>query len=692
MTNLNIWKVEQTNYDISYKNTDEYFNQLYETPQNNLTYREGQHNLALDIMEAIKNKSILLIQAGVGIGKSYGYLIPIFYTYQSVENFNKIVISTSSRELQQQLLADIHKISNMLNITINVDIAKGINNYACVNRINYLIRSINTSEETKKILQNIIREIEIKNSSDRTDLMEISEEVWHSIQLKSRGYCSKCGYSKFCPFYQKNQKLKLANIIITNHANLISSIADDQSIIHNMDMLVIDEAHQLENNITNVKQKELQLTSILNTLDSIKTILSINHQNKEIVSNENTQEKFGYIENLKTKISSLFSNIRRSASISFSINNKNNHSITESNRLVFQCNHTIYNQLIQIIREIQKIILDLKEYEIKNGYTINTEETGRLKNLLIIFQDITLKNNSQNIYWVSFYKKNLINLGYAPKSNLTTTNALFSKKVPVVCTSATMLDPNNTYSTFSQNLELDKLMDRTITYAEEQKSPFDYSNNTLFYYDETIPSPNNYEDYIITLATKIIELIRATNGKALILFTSKKCMKDVYELVKMEEYPFDILLQTDTNTNEVKKQFHTNTNSCLFATGTFWEGIDIKGPSLSNLIITHLPFDVVDAITYTKASQYKTKEEQFKQVYLPRMMIKLKQAMGRLIRDYQDTGIISCLDSRVVKYLNLIKQNTEISNFTNNEQEAMSFIDQKILSKEEKTSGYTLKR
>ena len=95
-----------------------------------------------------------------------------------------------------------------------------------------------------------------------------------------------------------------------------------------------------------------------------------------------------------------------------------------------------------------------------------------------------------------------------------------------------------------------------------------------------------------------------TNGKALILFTSKKTMNTVYEILKQEEFPFELLLQTDNNATEIKEQFSKDTDSCLFATGAFWEGIDIKGKSLSNLIITRLPFDQVDAVTQYQACKY----------------------------------------------------------------------------------------
>ena len=173
------------------------------------------------------------------------------------------------------------------------------------------------------------------------------------------------------------------------------------------------------------------------------------------------------------------------------------------------------------------------------------------------------------------------------------------------------------------------------------------------------------------------------NGKALILFTSKKTMNSVYELLSSDNFPFKLLLQTETNTNEIKEEFARDTDSCLFATGAFWEGIDIKGKSLSNLIITRLPFDQVDAITQSKASKY-AKNEQFKQVYFPNMLTKFRQAIGRLIRSDNDTGIVCCLDSRFANYKDAIASSIPMTNYTTDKNIAYEFVDNKILKQSEK--------
>ena len=279
-----IWNNDQEKklYDACEIEVDKYFNDLYDQSneielidKDSLNYREGQHNFALDVMDAIRNRKLVLIQAGVGIGKSYGYLIPVFYTYKGIKKFNKIIISTSSIALQHQLLKDIEKISNMLDIKIDVSIAKGIKNYACIKRIESHINAHKTYGDRKEKLQSILANIERVSSCDRSDLDFISDNIWNSIQLSSRGYCSNCIYSNHCEFYKLSKKINDSHIIITNHANYINNILNDGSITRNADMVIFDEAHKLEENIININKGEIRLSLVFKYLNSCYELMGL---------------------------------------------------------------------------------------------------------------------------------------------------------------------------------------------------------------------------------------------------------------------------------------------------------------------------------------------------------------------------------------------------------------------------------
>ena len=158
-------------------------------------------------------------------------------------------------------------------------------------------------------------------------------------------------------------------------------------------------------------------------------------------------------------------------------------------------------------------------------------------------------------------------------------------------------------------------------------------------------------------------------------------MTEVYNILSKEDFGFSLLMQGQMNNALLCQKFENEVKSCLFATGTFWEGIDIKGKSLCNVIITRLPFSNVDAITENKASEY-SKKDAFKMIYLNEMVKKIAQGTGRLIRGKNDKGIICCLDSRFIKYKDIIASSTPYTNFTNNIEDVYKFSSQNITNRD----------
>ena len=155
-------------------------------------------------------------------------------------------------------------------------------------------------------------------------------------------------------------------------------------------------------------------------------------------------------------------------------------------------------------------------------------------------------------------------------------------------------------------------------------------------------------------------------------------MKEVYQRLQEQEFPFDLLIQEEgKNAEVIKEKFKNDINSTLLASGAFWEGIDVKGESLQQVIITKLPFPVVDPIIQEKASQYTNG---FEKVYIPEMLVKLKQGTGRLIRSATDQGIITILDSRTPEYIETLTDNLPFSNVTADLEKVKEFADKKLNS------------
>lgn len=699
-------------YEEAARENDDFFKNIEDNGSviiNGVTLadRSGQNKYALSVMEAIKDKRILLIEAGVGIGKSFGYLFPIFFTMNNVTSFKQVVISTSTMALQNQLLNDINNVSNILDIDIKVVIAKGISNYVCLGKLNSIISNESDMVVKDKFID-IKKEIIRKRSADRSDLKEISNIVWQKIKADSRGICSGCIYSKEC-FYQRHlSSIKMMNennekfILVTNHAYLAYLLKDKSKLLKRVDSFVIDEAHEFESNVRSVNEGKLDVKKIGDCIGNIQRILG-DKTSKGVIGKVTRL----YSEILKTCNGMKFNNLRYDSDkipFNFGKGVKDNLEIVVNSFSVYidyvnmRCSGDI-----RLMKRLHNYILELEGY-------------------LQLFLDMSaIDKLKKNIYWAEFCDKEhrKISIYYSSKILDKELEPLFKRdrESSVILTSGTMgYDKNalesdldtalRVYDATKNKMDLSKLPVRKGFYSYFEtglglkgidrdtefpiNSPYDFNNNCLLYFNpnlispvfsptsgtDTISNSNSYDNYIRGLVYEINRLIRLTNGKSLILFTSKIDMKNVYNAINCKySYPFNLFIQGDNNSDKLKQEFANDTNSVLFATGTFWEGIDVKGKSLSNLIICRLPFSNLDPILEGKASSYEVKER-FKMVYYKDMMIKLNQGIGRLIRSDSDEGIICVLDSRIGKYQNKILKELNLP-YTTDYDELEEFVNSK---------------
>ena len=651
-------------YNKAYNQMDDFYNTIKNQNKKNIiingvkvSHRKNQEFFSRKILRTIRDKDILLVEAGVGIGKSMGYLIPIFTYYNNSEQFNTIIISTSTIALQQQLLIDIDKVSKLLGIKIKPIIIKGINNYACYDKIEKSIYHEDT--ETMKILESIKKEIEKKQTVDRDELQEVSEKIWNQIKIDNRGKCSKCIYSDSCLYKQEAKKIKDSNIIITNHNYLAKSAVDKRELLDYADMIVFDEAHKLEEAIREINT---------GTIDLKRAINIINYYINNYFNDKKNIEKYA-IATIQM-LSSIFSKIRSNSSKYYNENQEDKSiGITECDKLPFEIK-SMESDIKKAIKYLNKTIQAIEMLPIKTNFKY-VEYLESIKNLL---NDMITKEESDKIYWSHYYKDNKIKIKYTCKETKDVTKEICDRTIPIIFTSGTMLDSNSTYNNFKRGLSISEinLENHTVIDEKPYKTPYNFNKNSLFYYDNTISNPKlNYEKYLDELVDKVIESIKITNGRTLILFTSKKVMNYVYEQIMQYNFDFPMYIQSDYNSKIIKNSFSKNSKSCLFGTGTFWEGIDIKGKSLSSVIITRLPFDNVDAISIEKSKDNKG-------YYVENMLRNLVQGTGRLIRGSNDKGVVICLDSRIDNYIDKVKRITPFTNFTTNIEDVKAFSNKYI--------------
>lgn len=666
-----IWKDNKINLDQNdnlFLEVEEFFNNIQGS--SHLQYRDGQRSMAYSVADTINDKQILLIEAGVGIGKSYAYLIPLIQSIKDSEKFAGFIIATSTIALQEQLIRDVENVRQMLGLeSIDVVLAKGKNNYICRNRLNDFLET-SGNEEYRYIVDEILK----TESIDRKDFEEISDKVWKNFNVRT---CTTmaCPYYSNCKIVKERPNYKNAKIIITNQDLLIQDLKKlkDERLFGSDKVIVVDEAHNLEEKIRN---------SYVMTVDKrhIESLMYSLFSN--VASNG---EEFYPPESFFNNLTELFTRIRASAKNEISKSDDIIDNYFECNRVRFNCGYKLEEAIKKVIDSIDKGIKEVEEKNknSNNIYTINSKTLEKITAFKQLLLDILLKENSKNIYWVDFLdaKGKYLRLTYAPKKiDDLSANLLSKPHAGVILTSATMSVGDDNYQYYSSSLGLDKVVGKSILKEFSQPSPYNYDENSILYCPRDVASPREKKTYLEDITNHIRELVDITKGKTLVLFTSKNDMNYVYKNIGVENFDFPIYIQKETaGIKSLKERFESEVSSCLFATGSFYEGIDIKGSSLSQVIIAKLPFPVVDPVMDYKASQYT--DGLFK-IYLPEMLMKLKQGTGRAIRSEEDTAVISILDSRVhdynTKYDNMIFKALPFNNVTDDIEEVKRFVNKKI--------------
>lgn len=661
-----IWKKEKLNPAL-YEATDNFFENIQGTKE--LEYREGQHTMALDIVDSINNNSILLIEAGTGTGKSFGYLVPLIYASELNKDFKGFIISTSTIALQEQLKKEIEKVEEVLGISIPVTIAKGRSNYLCQKRLDYFARR-EENKETAKTIRERVKAGQI----DKRDFEDIANLDWKSINV-DKVNCTDCMYRSNCKYVLKRNAQRESKAIICNHDYLISEQLKRDELgkrLNTPSIIVFDEAHALPEKFRAAYQKSISKAALE------KIVYDIYDQTER-----NTETNLPVL----STINDLFRKISTRAKTEYKNNSIRDVETLDSETTGFNCTPTVKAAITKLLGELNGLLEETRGYNKMDAKL--AQKYSDLENVVHLFSDLLREPKERlNIYWATFLPntREHIQIDYIPKKLSSTIGKLISRQdSAMVFTSASLTTAKNDYSYFKQDLGLDDITGKAAYAEDSQDSPYDYDNNVSFYIAPDVVSPKSkdHELYLTSLASKIEELMDTTQGRSLVLFTAKKDMQDVYDLLKDKEKPYKILVQEDGKDAEtLKETFAEDETSCLLATGSFWEGIDVKGPSLSNVIIAKLPFPTVDPIIQEKASRYTNG---FEEVYLKEMLIKLKQGTGRLIRCKDDKGIVSILDSRATDYLPAILNSLPFTNVTSDILQVTDFAGKNIIPAKEDT-------
>jgi len=644
-----------------------------ETAQTSYGYelRDGQYAMAMEIAEAVSAGHHLIVEAGVGIGKSFAYLAPLLLYHQRLGE--PVAVATSTIVLQEQLVGDVQKVAQMLNIKADVLIAKGQSHYICR-------KSFEDTDISDIYLKEKIKEIIEESGSERNNFpVEIPENIWEEICVSryNKQRCRKtCPYVSSCVYHNLRRNMLSAGFIICNQDLLtahLMHVSDGIEPILNpgIKLLVVDEAHNLEEKVRSATARQYTKNQLMRIVSSAADDAE---KHRGIYS--------GFIRkdaaSARAKIAKLFDNLN----VQRLKQKKMTKGLGDSERLFINNDNGAFSLIRRLARSVAKLDDDIAlEFDFgqrKSADYIDLEELSkRISELDDDFDNYIL--------WIENIGGDIA-FSFCPKGTAGLINRLFFQmKHRTILTSATLTGKGSgaleeQYAYLIKNTGYP--YGETAELSEPKESPFDYDHHTMIYYCGDLPHPiKQREDFIKAGTNRLIELLGVSKGRALVLFTAKSDMEDVVMLLKKEKLPYNILVQEKSSSQKkTLEQFREDMDSVLLGTGAYWEGINVEGVSLSHVVVFRLPFPVPDPIMKYKGS---VSSDYMKEVMVPEMVIKLKQGIGRLIRSENDKGIVSILDGRMgdsscTKYKDTVWEAFPIKNKTMDMTEIIDFYNRVV--------------
>jgi len=641
--------------------------------------RKAQLDLLSLIIQGFNEDALVMAEAGTGVGKSFAYLLPAVYF--ALANKEKVVISTATITLQQQLFEkDIplvvsgtgeHKIKSVL--------MKGRGNYLCLRRLNDILQEPPLFEINYDELKNLTEWSQNTKTGARNDLASVpSENLWSSVCSES-DLCPgiHCPFREQCFILALRREANNAHIIVVNHHLLFADLAaryqgagyENSVVLPPFNRLIIDEAHTIENAATSFFSAEFSRTGIFHQLGRLYykrrgnhhgllvrlcAMLPVNENPLDDIS-ENIQKIRSSAEDLDEHALQLCSQeglFRLSAAADESFLKKN----------LFIYLKDLRKNILGFTNTIRDITENLNEeksadpvvWEIKSIIK-RLENTAEIcdvfckykkhENDVLWIEKTRTSRESSHMRSAALFTRTPLDLSHKLKESV------FMPNKTVVCVSAT-LAINDDFSYWASRCGLNSIQENRSVLSGCFPSPFPYSNAVLLAAPTDAPLVDEY-GYQEFVDKAVSRLASVAGGSALILFTSYQSLNSAHNAAKKELEPLAIrcLKQGDDDRTRLLQNFLSDECSCLFATDSFWEGVDAPGDTLRMVIICRLPFRTPGDPVHEarREAVEKLGGNPFLELSLPQAVMKFKQGFGRLMRRSADRGVVIVLDGRLLK-------------------------------------------
>lgn len=592
--------------------------------------------MAETVEQALASERHAIVEAGTGVGKSLAYLIPAIYSRR------RVIVSTANKALQDQLIGkDIPFLQHILPLDVGAALVKGRSNYLCLDRFDdedrFQLVSGHQSEYRR--LKSWAASTGTGDFED-TDVSLSGDLVRRVMSTTRTCIGSACQYFDAGCFVEKMRaRAEAASVIVCNHALLLADlVVRDMGayLLPDRDAVIIDEAHRLEDAAVSAFSVSLGHGDVLELAGSA---LLRRYAGEAAVAA------------LAALADALF---RPLEAAEIGPTDRSRGSSPSAARS--PSTRTLTTQLAEGLLLAEALEAAVERLRRDNPFPSArpTKESKQYDKVVEwaagLAEDVRLVsrvNDDDSVRYIeraAGARAGELRITWSPVDVSTLLAEILFRQTPVICTSATLAVGDFTY--FKRAVGIGS--------AEElmAPSPFDYAEQCLLYVPSHLPTFGGAAtpSYTAAISDEIARLVNASGGRAFLLFTSYRGMDDAYAALR-ERLPHTVLKQGEAPRAELLQRFRSDGAAVLFATKSFWEGIDVAGDALSLVVIDRMPFSVPDdPIVAARVARIKRDGgDWFDDLMLPAAVLQLKQGFGRLIRSRSDRGVVALLDSRIAQ-------------------------------------------
>ncbi len=657
--------------------------------------RPQQLEMMLQVAQTLNHGGQALIEAGTGTGKSLGYLLPA--ALHAVEHGEPVIVSTATIALQDQLIRkDVPALREAARAMraidpespiakledLKVSVLKGRANYLCLRRWFLSQREPVADAAQAQMYAKVTAWLQSTETGDRAELRLSPDEQRHWTSLaEEEGSCIPAQ----CLFHRRNQcflfraraKADASHIVIVNHSLLLTDLMRGGSVLPGYQHLIIDEAHHLENEATNQAGYSVSRGQAVDWIRrairdeppiGIGGAIGLTFKALATVTSPEARAAASALQPALTKgrdaaIDAEHAIDRVFLTLSEYVERHDNVATGYERRV--RLTHSMranpdwsqveiewdqaaqpVGSLIDVVRSFLDEVEKVSEDDLPTRAEILTELELVETNLTLLRErmfELVSQSGDHLISWLSRHQTSGETSIHAVPLHVADLlqDQLYRRNGSVILTSATLTTDNN-FAYIRERLGLDDAEELTVP------SPFDYSRSTLLAVVNDVPEPNQ-QGHQKAVQRAILESVRASGGRAMVLFTSHNALQTAYRAVKHELEREGILVlgqRIDGSPRQLVERLMTTPSTVVFGTNSFWEGVDIAGEALSLLLITRLPFSVPSDPVFAARSELF--DQPFLDYAVPQAILRFKQGFGRLIRSAEDRGACVVLDRRVV--------------------------------------------